>query len=62
MRIAVDFEVGSVMGVVCAVENAVCLFKVCVVTNLKLRRSFVVQAEKLIESSEIGMVYVDVGF
>ena len=62
MRIAVDFVVGIVVGVVCAVENTARLFKVCVVTNLELRRSTVVRAEKLREASEMGMVYVDVGF
>ena len=56
MRIAVDFAGGSVVGVVCAVENAVCLFKVCVVTNLELERSFVVRAKRLGESSGMGMV------
>ena len=59
--IVVDFVVGSVVGVVCAVENTVRLFKVCVVTNLELRRSTVVRVGKLSESSEMGMVYVDVG-
>ena len=57
-----DAVAGSVVGVVCAVENTVRLFKVCVVTNLELRRSTVVRAEKLSESSEMGMVCVDVGF